>query len=283
MEKRFKWDGDTLRLKDSLITRIADNKSVRRRKKLKTFRQLVSYFIFSALFLLVATFAGWKLYAYMITSPRFNINVIKVKGAHYISKEAMNARFSKIRGKNIFIIELQKIQEMLKENPWVDYCFIKRVLPNSLTIEIVEEKPAALLQIKGVLYLISWNGKVLQKYDAQKFSGLSLPFITNRSALGFGSIKEEIPIIIKAIREVKNSDPQMLDLIAEFGLSRKGILNLRFKEASFEVMLGKNNSYRRIKNLMLILPDIKKRFNNIDYIDLRFDHQIIIHQAREGR
>jgi len=48
-------------------------------------------------------------------------------------------------------------------------------------------------------------------------------------------------------------------------------------------MLGRSNHYQRVKNLMFILPEVKKRFNNIDYIDLRFDHQIIIHQAMEGR
>ena len=283
MEKRIGLKRDPLNQEDSLLLRIADNRGVRRRKRLKSFRQLISYFIFSALLLLCFTFVGWRLYAYLVMSPRFNIEVIMVKGTRFISSERIDRLLSSIKGKSIFLLELNQVQEMLKQNPWVEYSLIKRVLPNRLEIEIFEAKPSALLRIDGKLYLISGRGRLLERYEGQKFAGLFLPLIASRSALPLDSFKEELPLIMEAIKEVKAYDPNLLNLIAEFDLAEKGIVNLRLKEASFKIKLGSRDFSRRIKNLVAILPEIKKRFKHIDYIDLRFDHQVIIHQAMEGR
>jgi cell division protein FtsQ len=283
MEKRIPWDWDYYDPKDSLLMRVADNRGVRRRKRIKTFKQLISYFIFLVLFLMLMAVAGWRLYAYLITSPRFNIEFIQVNATNFLNREALNASLTEIKGRNIFLLDLNQIQKKLKANPWVDYCFIKRVLPNKLSVEITEEKPAALLKYNGELYLISSNGVLLQKYDSRKFSDILLPLITDRSRCSIKALKLKLPLLMEAIKEIKTSYPQLLKQIAEFDLSEEDNVRLRLHEFTCLVNLGNKNFSQHLKNFLLIFPEIEEKMAQLDYIDLRFDHQIILHQALESR
>jgi cell division protein FtsQ len=283
VEKRITWDWDYRDPKGSLLMRVADNRGVRRRKRIKTFKHLVSYFIFTALFLMLMAVAGWRFYAYLITSPRFIIESIHVNTTNFLNRETLNASLAEIKGRNIFLLDLNQVQKKFEENPWVDYCFIKRVLPNKLTVEITEEKPAALLRYNSELYLISSKGILLQKYDDHKFSGLFLPLIANRSQYNMEVLKLKLPLLMEAIKEIKTKYPQMLAQITEFDLSEGNNVSLRMRQSACLVNLGSNNFDQHLKNFQLIFPEITKKMALIDYIDLRFDHQVILHQALEGR
>jgi cell division protein FtsQ len=283
IEKRIPWDWDYYDPRDSLLMRVADNRGVRRRKRIKTFKQLISYFIFLVLFLMLIAVAGWRFYAYLITSPRFNIEFIQVNATNFLNREELNASLTEIKGRNIFLLDLNRIQKKLEANPWVDYCFIKRVLPNKLFVEITEEKAAALLKYNGDLYLISSNGILLQKYDERKFSGILLPLITDRSQCSIKALKLKLPLLIEAIKEIKSNYPQILKQIAEFDLSEEDNVRLRLHESACLVNLGNKNFSQHLKNFLIIFPEIGEKMVQIDYIDLRFDHQIILHQALESR
>ena len=171
VEKRITWDWDYRDPKDSLLMRVADNRGVRRRKRIKTFKHLVSYFIFTALFLMLMAVAGWRFYAYLITSPRFIIESIHVNTTNFLNRETLNVSLAEIKGRNIFLLDLNQVQKKFEENPWVDYCFIKRVLPNKLTVEITEETLALVLREaclqRGAVYLENFGEGISRSPEEQ--------------------------------------------------------------------------------------------------------------------
>src|SRR3546814_17069773 len=57
---------------------------------------------------------------------------------------------------------------------WVEDARVSRLLPDTLIIDIVERKPAAVWQNKGKLALIEVNGKVLQPVNVSAMPDLPL-------------------------------------------------------------------------------------------------------------
>src|SRR3546814_2170718 len=59
-------------------------------------------------------------------------------------------------------VDLASLRAQLMQLGWVEDARVSRRLPDTLIIDIVERKPAAVWQNKGKLALIDVNGKVLQ-------------------------------------------------------------------------------------------------------------------------
>src|SRR3546814_15581866 len=65
-------------------------------------------------------------------------------------------------------------RSQLMQLGWVEDARVSRRLPDTLIIDIVERKPAAVWQNKGKLALIDVNGKVLQPVNVSAMPDLPL-------------------------------------------------------------------------------------------------------------
>ncbi|HEY9580569.1 MAG TPA: cell division protein FtsQ/DivIB [Rhizorhapis sp.] len=71
-------------------------------------------------------------------------------------------------------VDLASLRAQLMQLGWVEDARVSRRLPDTLIIDIVERKPAAVWQNKGKLALIDVNGKVLQPVNVSAMPDLPL-------------------------------------------------------------------------------------------------------------
>src|SRR3546814_17443382 len=71
-------------------------------------------------------------------------------------------------------VDLASLRAQLMQLGWVEDARVSRRLPDTLIIDIVERKPAAVWQNKGKLALIDWNDKVLQPVNVYAMPYLPL-------------------------------------------------------------------------------------------------------------
>jgi cell division protein FtsQ len=78
------------------------------------------------------------------------------------------------------LVDLEKVRTQLKEFGWVEDARVSRRLPDTLVVDIVERKPAAVWQNNKKLSLIDANGVVLERVSSDSIP--DLPILVGQNA-----------------------------------------------------------------------------------------------------
>lgn len=128
---------------------------------------------------ILATLAGGALYGYrwITTTPRFAVADVEVRGGRVLDAEAVRARLPFGAGTNIFRLDTGAAERALLADPWVARATVRRRLPRTVVVEIVERTPAALVSSEG-LYLADAEGRPFKRADLARGEGKDLPVIS---------------------------------------------------------------------------------------------------------
>lgn len=95
----------------------------------------------------------------------FGIAQIAVEGTKNITKEEV-IKLSRIyKGNNIFYVNLKESKQGIASNPYVLNVSIKRKLPNTLVIDVIERQASFYNIVDNQYIIIDKNGIVLEKTD----------------------------------------------------------------------------------------------------------------------
>jgi len=112
---------------------------------------------------------------FLLSSNFFRISNIIVEGNNNVSKEEIIRLSSIYYGQNIFQINKKKSMRNILQNPYSEYIKISRRLPRTVTIDIIERKPIALVPYVGSYLSIDKNGIILEVNT--KISKKDIPII----------------------------------------------------------------------------------------------------------
>lgn len=127
-----------------------------------------------------AVFSGlWLGHHFLTTSPHFAIRVIEVRGNRALTPAELKAQMGVWEGNNIFQAKLGALAEAVQRDPWVVEAIVRRKLPDTLVVDLVERQAAAVIELGG-LYLADPNGTVFKRFSPVRdsLSEDSLPVIT---------------------------------------------------------------------------------------------------------
>lgn len=111
---------------------------------------------------------------YFLLSPFFNIKIINTSGNEKITKEELISLSNIQIDENIFKISNKKVEQNVRANAYIDSIKIKRKLPDTIELQIIERKPAYMITIGNAYMYVNTQGHLLEisKQD------LKLPIIT---------------------------------------------------------------------------------------------------------
>ncbi|TFG38299.1 MAG: FtsQ-type POTRA domain-containing protein [Syntrophobacterales bacterium] len=115
-------------------------------------------------------------YNYAICAPYFKLGDTTVRGCEKVSKIEVIELAGIDASMNILAINLDKITEKVKRNPWIKNVSIGRELPNRLVIEVVEREAAALIKKDENLYIVDRDEEIFKGFGEDDCS--SLPVLT---------------------------------------------------------------------------------------------------------
>ncbi len=181
---------------------------------------------------------------FLLSSNLFTIINIVVEGNNNVSKEEIIRLSSIYYGQNIFRINKKKSMRDILQNPYAEYIKISRNLPRTVTIDIIERKPIAVVPYVGSYLSIDKNGIILEVNT--KIKNKDVPII---QGLKFSNFK----IGDKLDLEVKQQFDTTLNIInavnkAEFVNEVSGIImvdtdNLKMTtRKGITILLGNNNN-----------------------------------------
>ncbi len=113
---------------------------------------------------------------YALTSPRFALHKLELKGNERFSAEQIRALGGLTEGQNLFALEPRAVESRLLENPWIESVKITRHLPSTLEIELSERKARALALIGDRLYVLSRDAEPFKQLEPK--DPVDLPLVT---------------------------------------------------------------------------------------------------------
>lgn len=151
-------------------------------------QRIVTWIILAALTLLALvaaqyaglTAAGYQQYAALAAKAGFQVQRVEVTGMERVDQLKVYQLVFAEKDRAMPLVDIDKVRADLLQYGWIKDARIARRLPDTLAVEIIERKPAALWQRDGKYSLIDANGIVLANVRAG--AGGELPTLNGRQA-----------------------------------------------------------------------------------------------------
>ncbi len=120
---------------------------------------------------------AWGVHRFLTTSPRFAVSTIAIRGSHVLSDDAVRELLPFRVGDNVFSVDTSAAECALRAEPWVVRARVRRDLPRTIVVEVVERTPAAIVAADG-LYLVDATGVPFKRADIARGEGQGLPVLS---------------------------------------------------------------------------------------------------------
>ncbi len=181
---------------------------------------------------------------------------------------------------NLFAINLERTCERLSSQPSIENVSVARVLPDTLTINIVERIPRAYLYNSNSSLLVDSNGVVM---DARSCVNLrrNLPVLTGFKADSRLMPGDEMPQLRQAldlIMLVVKKYPELKILRVNLNIPRE--IQMSFMVPSCDIPLNAILPRTKIEEKLVVLKETLRQRqltnNPATTIDLRYEGQVIL-------
>lgn len=221
--------------------------------------------------------------AWLLTSPRFAVRAIDVRGASRVAIEQILDAADIRPGTNLWRIDPARIVARVEALPEIRRAELVRALPNRVTIVVDERRPFTLVHT-GRLHWVDEEGRLLgEEREAVAppvpvISGLGEDELeTMRSAPG-----PRARAAIGLIRSLLRSGSALTHAISEIDMSRRDGPVL-YTVDGIEVRIGTEEWDERLARLEGVLAQVAAAGeSSIRAIDLRFRDQVVLTKGGRG-
>jgi cell division septal protein FtsQ len=225
-----------------------------------------------------------SVFVHAFSSDKFNLRTIHINGCKQLDADQLREVIHREFPANLLKIDLQQVKQRLEKETWAKQVELRRILPSDLIIDITERIPAVTLEMNGDLMVADEEGILLGKYDPQ-LGKLDVPVF--KGILGdepetYLLYQEENAARIRQgmlmLSEIASGSPQYSKIISEVDISDRNNLKFLLVDDTAEVYIGNKNYLERFQKFVNNPNEyqkLKTQYNQIDVIDLRFDHKIV--------
>jgi cell division protein FtsQ len=220
---------------------------------------------------------GYGLYRFIAGTTFFKLERIEVNALKTLKRQEVIDLAGVREGDGMFGLRLRSIGEQIGKNPWVSQVKVRRYLPNTLSIEIAERQPVAVINM-GYLYYLDGNGDVFKpltdgdRLDFPVVTGISEEDIARDPAGSKGALKEVLQLIdhLKSRADFKLADVSEIHYDKGYGFT------LFTATAGVPVKLGNGDYGQKLDRLARIYKDLQTQISALEYIDLDYSDKIIV-------
>ena len=221
--------------------------------------QIVKYTNFiSIIFICIFMLTGLSYFYYPQLFPNiFEIKHIKVIDSQKSKETDIREKISNLSD-NLLLLDKQILQNEIEEVPWVKRANIKKIFPNKIQVQVIENDPYAIFLNEGVPFLIDLDGTIITQISDQSIDTSMIQILGEKA-------NENLESIIKSINihfpELLN-DIKSLEYIElrRWNMKLRRDLKIKFPDEKID---------QSIINLKRLFVEQNVSESNIIEIDLR--------------
>ena len=231
------------------------------KKKINTSKVVI---IFSLLLIIVI-----GLYT-TLNSGVFNSENVEIKGNKYVESEYIIKSLDISNDKNIFRYNINDMEESLLDNKYIDEVEIKRSLPNTLKINIIEKEIVANLYNEEVYCYIDKEGNFIDKIDEDNKDNEVIVVNIDYNIIDSQEIKfkneenkKRLLYLLECIKE-----EGVYKKIENIDMKKNNSINMNTKDG-INILLNSDEDLKyNISRLAMILADLQNKKQKGGEIDL---------------
>jgi len=147
-----------------------------------------------------------------------------------------------------------------------------------VAVTVTEREPMAIARVDGALYLIDWQGRVIDQFGPN-YEDFDLPLVDGIGSHRGGRGPEIDPDRAALAARLLGAVRTRQGLAGR--ISQVDVTDVRNAEVILEgdtalVRVGEDRFVERLESYLDLMPALRERVPDIDYVDLRFDERVYV-------
>ena len=227
----------------------------------------------------VVLYGGYRGFTLVLVATTLQVSKVTVHGNVRLSAGQVQQLAHGLYGRHILTVDLARHRRAILGSPWVADAALRRVLPSTIEISIVERRPVGISRLGTQLYLVDRQGIIIDEFGPQY-------------------AEYDLPIIDGLLRKPKNGKPaldparaelaaQVIDSLAAQPQLARRLSQVDVNDARNAVVLldddpallylGEDHFRERLQSYVEVAETLRERAaSEIDYVDLRFGRRVFM-------
>jgi cell division protein FtsQ len=221
----------------------------------------------------------------MLSADALTVTRITVSGNQRMSRGEVLSLLDGLSGRNMMTVDLEAWRERMLAAPWVADAALRRVLPGAIDVFISERQPMGIGRIGQDLYLVDERGELIDEYGPN-YADLDLPIIDGLAAANGGDgllIDRSRAALAGRVLTELQAHPALAAKVSQLDVSDVRDAVVVLENDTVLVRIGDSNFAERLQSYLELVPALRERVPNIDYVDLRFDERVYVRPHGDGR
>ena len=248
-----------------------------RRRRAETIRRLVDGTIAVAVLL----FCVLVVPDTFRTAPFLRVDTITVEGNVRVSEGEVLALVGQLRGQNILVADLEAYRDRLLMSGWIEQATLRRVLPSTVVVSLVEREPAGLARFGARLYLIDGGGTLIEEHGP-RFADVNLPIVDGLSAGAEVTVDQRRAELASRLIGSLSSDASLAARVSQISVADPYDVVVLLSDGPTLIHLGDERFAERLRRYVDLAPTLRGYVPEIDYVDMRFEKRIVVRGAEPG-
>ncbi len=247
----------------------------RRRERFPRLTRLVK--VLGAVLLLGGTGVGlWEGYRALLHLPYFRVAEIEIEGNLQVAAGDIIASLGLTPDTSILEVDLKALARRALENPWIKEASVRRRLPLSLTIQVVERMPEAVF-IADRRYLLSADGVILATLGEDELPTLpTLRAATpRRVTVGERILTSEMVQGLSVWRQFQLANALQGERAHEIAMARDGSYIVNLGQQMPAIRLHAQDLEGQLRRLGAALAASGQHLGRFADVDLRFRDRVV--------
>jgi len=248
-------------------------KPLQLRRTLKKAARVCSAFVLITLVWILGTEA----YEIFAAATFFKLERIEVPRLQQLSRDEIVSLTGVKLGDSLLELDLQHVAEQLEKNPWVEKLKVRRRFPGTLSIEITERVPVAVVNM-GYLYYLDSKGEIFKPLT--EGDRLDFPVLTGISEEDLlkdaDGTKIMLTMALGLMEMLKKGTVFRLSDVSEIHLDKGYGYTLFTTRGGIPVKLGNSDFQGKLARFSRIYTELTAQIASLEYVDLNYPDKIVV-------
>ena len=235
--------------------------------------------------LAIALFVVYRGALLGVNAGALTIERITVTGNSRMSRGEVVALLDGLHGQNMLIADLEGWRRKLKRSPWVQDAALRRVLPGTVAVAVLERVPIGIGRIDDELYLIDRRAAIIDVYGPN-YAELDLPIIdglASRPQDGGLLIDDARAALATRVLDALSTRRDLAARVSQIDVTDVHDAAVLLRDDTTSIRIGDDQFLERLEAYVDLAPALRERVTDIDYVDVRFDERVYVRPRATGR